>query len=125
MCGTERTFRDSEEWVRSEGWLMFASPSDILFSDDERPRLQRSGTVGDDGERMPKNILGDHCGFSDFGERDRADRFFWRTIDEVFKRGRVGVGGACRGVMNLSAGFIVLRSPLAIELIDALRNRSG
>ena len=74
---------------------------------------------------MPKNILGDHCAFSDLGERERADLFFRRTIGEVFKRGSVGVGGGCRGVMNLSAGFIVLTSPFAIELIDALRNRSG
>ena len=43
----------------------------------------------------------------------------------MLNRGSVGVGGACRGVMNLSAGFIVLRSPFAIELMDALRNRSG
>jgi hypothetical protein len=102
-----------------------ASPSLILLNDDERPRLVRSGTEGDDGDRIPKNILGDHCDFSDCGETERADRFFWRTVGEVFKRGRVGVGGGCRGVMNLSAGFIVLRSPFAIELIDALRNRSG
>jgi hypothetical protein len=27
--------------------------------------------------------------------------------------------------MNLSAGFIDLRSPFAISLIDSLRNRSG
>jgi hypothetical protein len=104
---------------------MFASASDILFSDEERPRLLMSGTEGDDGERMPKNNLGDHCDFSDFGDSDRADRFCWRTIGEVFRRGRFGAGGGCRGVINLSAGFIVLRSPLVIELIDALRNRSG
>jgi len=55
--------------------LLSEADSDILFS-DERPRLSRSGTVGDGGERMPKNILGDHCGLSDFGESDRADRFF-------------------------------------------------
>ena len=96
-----------------------------MLDDDERPRLLRSGTVGEDGDRKPKNILEVHCGFSDLGDSDRAERFFWRTIGEVFNRGSDGVGGACRGVMNLSAGFIVLRSPFAIELIDALRNRSG
>lgn len=104
---------------------MLAAPSDILLNDEERPRLLRSRTEGDAGERMPKNILGDHCGFSDRGERERADRFFWRTIGDVSKRRIVGIGGGCRGVINLSAGFIVLRSPFAIELIDALRNRSG
>ena len=107
---------------------MFESDSDTLWSDNERPCLLRSGTVGtvgDEGERMPKNALGDHCDFSDFGERDWADLFFWRTIGDVFRRRRVGVGGGCRGVMNLSAGFIVLTSPIAIELVDALRNRRG
>jgi hypothetical protein len=121
VCGTERTFRDSGDW--REGWLI--SVSGILFSDEERPRLLRSEGVGDEGERMPKNSLGDHWAFSHFGERDRADPFLCRTIDEVFNRGRVGVGGARRGVMYLSAGFMVLRSAFAIELIDALRKRSG
>jgi hypothetical protein len=102
-----------------------ASPSLILLNDEERPRLLRSGTEGDVGDRIPKKILGDHWDFSDLGESDRADRFFWRNIGEVFKRGSDGVGGGCRGVMNLSAGFIDLRSPFAISLIDALRNRSG
>lgn len=68
VCGTERAFRPSEDWVWREGRLIFVS--DILFSEKERPRLLRSGTVGDEGEHMPKNILGDHGAFSDCGERD-------------------------------------------------------
>jgi hypothetical protein len=48
-----------------------------------------------------------------------------RTDVDVFSRISPGVGGGGRGVINLSAGFIVLISPLAIELIDALRYLRG
>jgi hypothetical protein len=34
-----------------------------------------------------------------------------------------GIGGAARGVRNLSAGTMVLMSPLAMELMEALRSR--
>jgi hypothetical protein len=103
--------------------LTLALP-DILLSDDDRPRLSTS-TEGVTGDRRPKNIRGDHGDFSAFGERDRAERFFASTDDDVFNRGKSGVGGGGRGVMNLSAGFIVLIFPFAIELIDALRYRNG
>ena len=63
--------------------------------------------------------------FSAFGDRDRADRFFVSTGGDVFRRASEGGGGGALGVINLSAGFIVLMSPLAIELIDALRLRRG
>jgi hypothetical protein len=43
----------------------------------------------------------------------------------VFRRDNLGVGGGARGVMNLSAGFMVLMFPFAIELIEALRKRKG
>jgi hypothetical protein len=48
-----------------------------------------------------------------------------RTEVEVFRRVNLGVGGGARGVINLSAGFMVLISPFAIELIEALRKRKG
>ena len=101
---------------------MPASRSATLVNDEDRPRLSLSSGVGAD-VRRPKNILGDHGAFSHFGDTERADRFFRRTDGEVFKRdgAGAGVGGGGRGVMNLSAGFIVLISPLAIELIEALR----
>lgn len=88
-------------------------------SDGDLPRLSFSCEDDATGDRRPKNILGDH--FSDFGERDRADRLTVMGDGEVSSRGNVGVGGGCRGVINLSAGFIVLTSPFAIELIEALR----
>jgi len=40
-------------------------------------------------------------------------------------RANLGSGGGARGVMNLSAGFMVLMSPFVIELIEALRKRKG
>lgn len=98
-----------------------------LLSDSDRPRLALSWNDDTAGERSPKKALGDHGDFSDLGETERACLFFVTTGGgEVFKRGRaVGVGGGGRGAMNLSAGFMVLTSPFAIELIEALRNRSG
>lgn len=62
----------------------------ILLSDVDRPRLSIGGDGDEPGDRRPKNILGDHPDFSDFGEADRADRFFMRTEDEVFNRGSEG-----------------------------------
>lgn len=113
------TFLISSERLRF-GVLRPALDCDVLLREDERPRL--SDCCGTEtGDRRPKNDLGDHGDFSPFGERDRADRFLVRTEVAVLRRGREGVGGGCRGVMNLSAGFIVLISPLAIELIEALR----
>ena len=124
VCGSERAcLSEEQEWA--ERRLPFESSSDDFISDEERPRLLKLVTVGVVGERMPKNILGHHCDFSDLGERDRAGRFSCRTVGEVFERGRNDLGGACRGVINLSAGFKVLRSPSAIEVIEALRHRSG
>jgi hypothetical protein len=98
--------------------------AEILLNEDDRPRFSSCKYVFDD--RKPKNIRGDHWAFSDVvGESDRAVRCFARTELEVFRRGNLGVGGAARGVMNLSAGFMVLMSPFAIELIEALRKRKG
>ena len=95
-----------------------------LLSDDDRPRLSASWEVAL-GDRRPKNMRGDHWLFSGGGETDRAVRCLVRIEVEVCNRISLGGGGGARGVMNLSAGFIVLISPLAIELIDALRNRNG
>lgn len=95
-----------------------------LLNEEDRPRESTDGD-DDEGSRSPKNNLGDHPDFSGFGESERADRFFMSTEDEVLRRAGEGVGGGGLGVINLSAGFIVLISPLAIELIDALRYRRG
>lgn len=92
--------------------------SDILLRDDDLPRPSWSGEAGS-GDRSPKNARGDHC-LSTRGESDRAVRLWDKSDGEVFKRGNIGRGGACLGDINLSAGFIVLMSPLAIELIEAL-----
>jgi hypothetical protein len=95
-----------------------------LPEDVDLPRLP-TGDEGDlSGVLRPKNIRDDHGDFSSFGESERAERFFVRTADEVLSRGTGGGGGAL-GVRYLSAGFMVLISPLAMELIDALRHRRG
>lgn len=101
-----------------------AFPSVVLLSDTDRPRLSLSGNDDTAGDRSPKKVLGDHGDLSDlFGETERAGLLF-ANDGEVLSRGNavvVGVGGGWRGAMNLSAGFIVLTSPFAIELIEALR----
>lgn len=101
----------------------------VLPKDTDRPRLS-TFSIGEDGwegDRRPKNILGDHCDLSALGESERADLFLSKTEVDVLSRGSSfgGGGGGCRGVMNLSAGFIVLICPLAIELMDPLRKRRG
>ncbi len=50
-----------------------------------------------------------------------------KTDVDVFGRGSIfaGAGGGCRGVINLSAGFIVFISAVEIELRDARRQRRG
>ncbi len=124
VCGTDLTFLVSSGRLKL-GVLELDLPCVTLLRDVDRPRLSTGGDGDCTGDRRPKNILGDHGDFSALGERERAERFFMRTEEDVFKRGSGGGGGGALGVINLSAGFIVLRSPLAIELIDALRNRRG
>jgi hypothetical protein len=103
--------------------LALILPSTVLLSDVDRPRLSLSWNDDTAGDRSPKNAFGDHGDLSGLlGDRERAVLFFATNDGEVFKRGRVvGVGGGGRGAMNLSAGFMVLISPFAIELIEALR----
>ncbi len=95
-----------------------------LLNEDDQPRLSASCSF-ELKDRRPKNIRGDHRGFSVVGESDRAVRCFVRTEVDVFRRVSLGVGGGARGVMNLSAGFMVLMSPFALELIEELRKRKG
>jgi hypothetical protein len=107
------------------GLLVLVFPSVVLLSDTDRPRLSLSGNDDTAGDRSPKKVLGDHGDFSALlGETERAGLLFATNDGEVLRRGKamvVGVGGGWRGAMNLSAGFIVLTSPFAIELIEALR----
>lgn len=107
--------------------MVSASLSDILLNETDLPRLSLSWNDDALGDRSPKKAMGDHGVFSDLlGETERAVLFRANSDGDVFRRGRrVGVGGGGRGAMNLSAGFIVLTSPLAIELSEALRKRSG
>ena len=107
--------------------LALLLPSTVLLSDVDRPRLSLSWNDDTAGDRSPKKAFGDHGDLSGLlGETERAALFLTTTDGEVFKRSRVvGVGGGGRGAINLSAGFIVLISPFAIELIEALRYRSG
>ena len=122
VCGTDFAFLASS---LKFGVLALTLPLWTLLSEEDRPRVSTDADEGWLGSRSPKNNLGDHADFSGFGGSERADRFFRSTDEEVFRRGSEGGGGGALGVINLSAGFIVLTSPLVIELIDALRYRRG
>ena len=109
--------------------LALLLPSTVLVVDvDDRPRLSLSWNDDTAGDRSPKKAFGDHGDLSGLlgGETERAFLFLATKDGDVFKRGRmVGVGGGGRGAINLSAGFIVLISLFAIEVMEALRYRSG
>jgi len=95
----------------------------ISGSDD---RLEESGGAGDeDCDRRPEKSFVAHPSFPSFAQEHSFSVTSAPEDDNEADRAAFGFDGGARGVINLSAGFIVLTSVIFIESMEPLRSRGG
>lgn len=124
VIGSDMFLSSLNNLTGDSGVPLTSSPASLSRRDD-RPCFSPARVYDEVGDRRPNNILGDHGDFSSFGDMERADRLLTNDRGDVFGLDRLGIGGGGRGVINLSAGTIVLTSACFIELIEPLRSRGS